>query len=58
MVGIIGLEMALGLALEQLDHPGHVDVADIVRLFTRNSPQTLLLDQWNVADGGPEAFAP
>jgi dihydroorotase len=42
--GIIGLETALGLALEQLYHPGHVGLPHIVKLFTQNPAQILSLD--------------
>ena len=34
--GIIGLETAIGLSLEQLYHPGLVGVSHLVKLFTKN----------------------
>ena len=43
--GIIGLETALGLALEQLYHPGHVDLAHVIRLFTQNPGHILSLER-------------
>jgi len=43
--GIIGLETALGLALEQLYHPGHVDLAHVIRLFTQNPGRILSLER-------------
>lgn len=49
--GIIGLETALGLALEQLYHPGHVDLAHIVKLFTLNPARILSLDRGTLRVG-------
>jgi dihydroorotase len=51
--GIIGLETALGLALEQLYHPGHVDLAHLIRLFTQNPARILSLDRGALRTGGP-----
>jgi len=50
--GIIGLETALGLALEQLYHPGHVDLAHLIRLFTENPARILSLDRGSLRVGG------
>ncbi len=49
--GIIGLETALGLALEQLYHPGHVDLAHLIRLFTENPARILSLDRGSLRIG-------
>jgi len=51
--GIIGLETALGLALEQLYHPGHVDISHIVKLFTSNPARVLSLDRGTLRPGAP-----
>ena len=50
--GIIGLETALGLALEQLFHPGHVDLGHLIRLFTQNPASILSLDRGTLRTGG------
>jgi dihydroorotase len=50
--GIIGLETALGLALEQLYHPGHVDLAHLIRLFTQSPARILSLDRGALRVGG------
>jgi dihydroorotase len=50
--GIIGLETALGLALEQLYHPGHIDLAHLIRLFTQNPARILSLDRGALRVGG------
>jgi dihydroorotase len=52
--GILGLETALGLALERLYHPGKVDVPALVRLFATNPARILLLDRGTLR---PEAAA-
>ena len=49
--GIIGLETALGLALEQLYHPGHVDLRHLIRLFTQNPASILSLDRGTLRSG-------
>jgi dihydroorotase len=49
--GIIGLETALGLALEQLYHPGHVDLGHLIRLFTQNPASILSLDRGTLRSG-------
>ena len=51
--GIIGLETALGLALEQLYHPSHVDLKHIVKLFTQNPAQIMSLDRGTLLPGAP-----
>src|SRR3954452_25215246 len=50
--GIIGLETALGLALEQLYHPGHVDLAHLIRLFAQNPARIFSLDRGALRVGG------
>jgi dihydroorotase len=49
--GIIGLETALGLALEQLYHPGHIDLTHLIRLFTQNPARILSLDRGALRPG-------
>jgi dihydroorotase len=49
--GIIGLETALGLALEQLYHPGRLSLKQLVRLFTQNPAQILSLDRGTLRRG-------
>jgi dihydroorotase len=49
--GIIGLETALGLALEQLVHPGHISLARMVALFTTGPARILKLDRGTVRAG-------
>jgi dihydroorotase len=51
--GIIGFETALALALEQLYHPGHVDIAHIVKLFTVNPARILSLNHGTLRTGAP-----
>src|SRR3954469_13469766 len=51
--GIIGLETALGLALEQLYHPGHVDLASLVALFTHRPAAVLSLRGGDLRVGSP-----
>ncbi len=51
--GIIGLETALGLALEQLYHPGHVDLASLVGLFTHKPAAVLSLPGGDLRVGAP-----
>src|SRR3954447_1925938 len=51
--GIIGLETALGLALEQLYHPGHVNLATVVGLFTHKPASVLSLPGGNLRVGSP-----
>jgi dihydroorotase len=49
--GIIGLETALGLALEQLYHPGKVDLMHLVRFFTQAPAEILSLDRGALRPG-------
>ncbi len=51
--GIIGLETALGLALEQLYHPGHLDLASLVALFTHKPAAVLSLPGGTLRAGSP-----
>ena len=51
--GIIGLETALGLALEQLYHPGHVDLSHVVKLFTENPARIMSLNGGTLSAGKP-----
>jgi dihydroorotase len=43
--GILGLETAIGLALERLLHSGRISLAHFVRLFTMNPARILGLDR-------------
>src|SRR5579871_4990819 len=51
--GIIGLETALGLALEHLVHPGKIQLARLVALFTTGPAKVLRLDRGALAVGSP-----
>jgi dihydroorotase len=51
--GIIGLETAIGLSLEQLYHPGFVTVPQLVKLFTKNPASILSLDRGTLRVGAP-----
>ncbi len=51
--GIIGLETAIGLALEHLYHPGKVTLAHFVRLFTANPARILSLKRGTLRAGAP-----
>jgi dihydroorotase len=51
--GIIGLETAIGLSLEQLYHPGFVTVPHLVKLFTQNPANILSLDRGTLRVGAP-----
>jgi dihydroorotase len=51
--GIIGLETALGLALERLYHTGKVCVSHLVRLFGQNPARILSLDRGTLRAGAP-----
>jgi dihydroorotase len=51
--GIIGLETAIGLSLEQLYHPGLVTVPQLVKLFTKNPADILSLDRGTLRLGAP-----
>jgi dihydroorotase len=49
--GIIGLETAIGLALEHLYHPGYLTLPQLIRLFTRNPANILSLDRGSLRTG-------
>jgi dihydroorotase len=51
--GIIGLETALGLALEQLYHPGQMGISQVVKLFTHNPARILSLGRGTLRAGAP-----
>ncbi|HWZ31545.1 MAG TPA: dihydroorotase [Bryobacteraceae bacterium] len=49
--GILGLETAIGIALEELVHPGKVGLMRMVELFTRGPARILGLDRGTLAVG-------
>jgi dihydroorotase len=49
--GIIGLETALGLALERLYHPGKISLMHLVRLFTQNPARILSVERGTLGAG-------
>jgi dihydroorotase len=51
--GIIGLETALGLALEKLVHTGRIPLARMVALFTTGPARVLRLDRGTLSPGVP-----
>lgn len=51
--GIIGLETALGLAIEVLFHSGKVGLMRLVELFTTGPARVLRLDRGTLAKGAP-----
>jgi dihydroorotase len=51
--GIIGLETAVGLALERFHHTGRLSVRQLVRLFTENPARILSLDRGTLRAGSP-----
>jgi len=51
--GILGLETALGLALENLVHPGKIGLGHLVRLFTTGPARILGLDRGTLSAGAP-----
>jgi len=51
--GIIGLETALGVALETLFHTGKVSLSRLVAMFTAAPARILKLDRGNLAAGAP-----
>ena len=51
--GIIGLETALGLALEHLYHSGKITLPHLIRLFTANPARILSLDRGTLGVGAP-----
>ncbi len=51
--GIIGLETALGIALDRLLHSGKIDIKRFIELFTINPARILGLDRGTLAPGAP-----
>jgi dihydroorotase len=51
--GIIGLETAIGLSLEQLYHSGKISLSKFVALFTQNPARVLSLDRGSLRTGAP-----
>jgi dihydroorotase len=51
--GIIGLETALGLALERLVHTGRISLARMIELFTTGPDSILRLSRGTLASGAP-----
>ena len=51
--GIIGLETAIGLALEDLVHPGRITLARMVELFTTGPESVMRLGRGTLAPGAP-----
>ncbi len=51
--GVIGLETALGLALEHLVHSGRITLARMVELFTTGPARVLRLNRGTLAPGAP-----
>jgi dihydroorotase len=51
--GIIGLETAIGLALEDLVHPGRIDLKRMVELFTTGPESVMRLGRGTLAPGAP-----
>ncbi|MFL6415522.1 MAG: dihydroorotase [Bryobacteraceae bacterium] len=51
--GIIGLETALSLALEQLYFPGHMDIGSLVALFAHKPASVLSLPGGDLRIGSP-----
>jgi dihydroorotase len=51
--GIIGLETALGVALEKLVHPGKIELKRLVELFTTGPARILGLGRGTLASGSP-----
>jgi dihydroorotase len=49
--GILGLETAIGVTLEQLVHPGKIGVVRLVELFTTGPARILGLDRGTLAQG-------
>jgi dihydroorotase len=51
--GILGLETAIGVSLEQLVHPGKIGIARLVELFTTGPARILGIDRGTLAQGAP-----
>jgi len=51
--GILGLETAIGVTLEQLVHPGKIGIGRLVELFTTGPARILGIDRGTLAQGAP-----
>ncbi len=51
--GILGLETAIGVSLEQLVHPGKIGVGRMIQLFTTGPARILGIDRGTLAQGAP-----
>jgi len=51
--GVIGLETAIGLALERLVHPGKIPLTRMVELFSTGPNRVLNLQRGQLAVGAP-----
>ncbi len=51
--GILGFETAIGLALEQLYHPGKVSLSHLIAMFTTKPARILSLDRGTLNPGAP-----
>src|SRR5579864_8385191 len=51
--GILGLETAIAVTLEQLLHPGKIGIGRLVELFTTGPARILGLDRGTLAKGAP-----
>jgi dihydroorotase len=51
--GVTGLETAIGLTLEELVHPGKIDLKRMVELFTSGPARVIGLDRGKLSVGGP-----
>jgi dihydroorotase len=51
--GIIGLETALALSLEELVHPGKITLCRMIELFTTGPDSVLRLDRGTLSTGAP-----
>jgi dihydroorotase len=51
--GVIGLETAIGLSLEQLVAPGHISLSRLVELFTTGPESVVRLGRGTLAPGAP-----
>jgi dihydroorotase len=51
--GILGLETAIGITLEQLVHPGKITIARMVELFTTGPARVLNINRGQLAVGAP-----
>ena len=51
--GILGLETAIGVTLEQMVHPGAIGIARMVQLFTTGPARILGIDRGTLSQGAP-----